>query len=179
MARTCQQILHFPPLTNYNVRYFDPTLSAAEHHEDKGILECLMVKTAKVVLYFAQHKEDLGKVSEYAMGLTLGKPVIILFPDDPRGHELYEFYRHSHPLTRLVEFKAGIVNGAMVTYKVEDVVNLLKRFFTNSMEYDLARKDGTDAYYLLRERLTGTTVRIMTDNKLLTEAFWNNWHEVY
>ena len=47
------------------------------------------------------------------------------------------------------------------------------------MEYDLARKEGTDAYYLLRERLTGTTVRIVTENKLLTEAFWNNWHEVY
>jgi len=48
------------------------------------------------------------------MGLTLGKPVIILCPDDKRGRELYAFYRESHPLTRLVEFKTGIVNGAMV-----------------------------------------------------------------
>jgi len=47
------------------------------------------------------------------------------------------------------------------------------------MEYDLARKDGTVAYYLLRERLTETTVRVVTDNKLLTEAFWNNWHDIY
>ena len=78
-----------------------------------------------------------------------------------------------------MEFRTGIVNGAMVTYKANDVINLLDRIFTNTMEYDLARKDGTDAYYLLRERITGTTVRVVTDNKLLTEAFWNNWHEVY
>jgi hypothetical protein len=179
MANTCQRIFDAPILNKYNVRYFDPTLSAAEHHEDKGIIECLMVKTAKVVLYFAQHKESLGKVSEYAMALSLGKPVIILCPEDARGLELYAFYRDSHPLTRLVEFKSGIVNGAMVTHKVDDVINLLDRIFTNAMEYDLSRKDGTDAYYLLRERLTGTTVRVVTDNKLLTEAFWNNWHDAY
>jgi len=113
------------------------------------------------------------------MGLTLGKPVIILCPDDKRGRELYAFYRESHPLTRLVEFKTGIVNGAMVTRTVEHVVNLLDRIFTNTMEYDLTLKEGADAYYLLRERLTETTVRVITDNKLLTEAFWNNWHDIY
>jgi hypothetical protein len=138
-----------------------------------------MVKMAKVILYFAQYKESLGKVSEYAMGLSLGKPVIILCPDDGLGHERYDFYRNSHPLTRLVEFKTGIVNGAMITYKVDDVVRLLGRIFTNTMEYNLERKEGTDAYYLLRERLTDTTVRVATDNKLLTESFWNNWHEAY
>ncbi|MBZ5704499.1 MAG: hypothetical protein LAN63_04040 [Acidobacteriia bacterium] len=179
MASTCEQIFNSPTLIKHNVRYFDPTLSAAEHHEDKGIIECLMVKTAKVVLYFAQHKESLGKVSEYAMALSLGKPVIILCPDDPRGREIYAFYRDSHPLTRLVEFKTGIVNGAMVTFKVDHVIRLLDRIFTNTMEYDLGRKEGAEGYYLLRERLTGTTVRVVTDNKLLTEAFWNNWHEVY
>lgn len=179
MANTCQQIFGSRKLERHHVRYFDPTLSAAEHHEDKGIIECLMVKTAKVVLYFAQHKESLGKVSEYAMGLTLGKPVIILCPDDPKGHELYAFYRDSHPLTRLVQFKTGIVNGAMVTHKVDEVVELLDRIFTNAMEYDLTFKEGTDSYYLLRERRTQATVRVVTDHKLLTEAFWNNWHELY
>jgi hypothetical protein len=67
----------------------------------------------------------------------------------------------------------------MITCKVGHVVTLLDRIFTNSMEYDLARKDGTEAYYLLRERLTQTTVRVVTDNRLLTETFWNNWHGAY
>ncbi len=88
MAVTCDQIFGSQALRKYNLRFFDPTLSASDHHEDKGLIECLMVKTAKVILYFAQHKESLGKVSEYAMGLSLGKPVIILCPSDARGKEI-------------------------------------------------------------------------------------------
>ena len=179
MARTCDEIFGAGSLGMYNVRYFDPTLSAAEHHEDKGIIECLMVKTAKVVLYFAQHKESLGKVSEYAMGLSLGKPVVILCPPDAKGDELYRFYQESHPLTRLVEFASGVVNGAMITQKVSDVVVLVERILSNRMEYDLQRKPNTQAYYLLKERLTQSTVRVVTDNAFLTEAFWNNYHGIY
>ena len=179
MASTCNEVFSDPSLGKYNLRYFDPTLSAAEHHEDKGIIECLMVKTAKIVLYFAQYKESLGKVSEYAMGLSLGKPVIILCPSDTKGQEVFRFYRDSHPLTRLIEFRTGIVSGAMVTYKTAEVVQLLHRVLSNTMEYDLSLKAGSDAYYLLKERLTQSTVRVITDNKLLTETFWNNYHEVY
>ena len=178
MATVCKRIFESPLLSKYNIHYFDPTLSAAEHHEDKGIIECLMVKTAKVVLYFAQYKESFGKVSECAMALSLGKPVIILCPDDSKGHEVYTFYKDSHPLSRLVEFKTGIVNGAIITCKTEDVVNLLDRIFMDKMEFDLELKASTTAYYLLKERITGTTYRVVTDNKMLTEAFWNNWHDV-
>ena len=113
------------------------------------------------------------------MALSLGKPVIVLCPDDGRGRELYLFYRDAHPLMRLIELERGIVNGAMVTHKVSDVISLLERIFSNKMEYDLALKPGTDAYYLLKERLTGTTVRVITDDRLLTETFWNNWHGIY
>jgi hypothetical protein len=80
---------------------------------------------------------------------------------------------------RLVEFETGTLNGAIVTHKVDDVITLLERIFTNNMEYDLSRKEGTAEYYLLKERLTGTTFRVITDDRLLTETFWNNWHGVY
>lgn len=179
MARTCDFIFRHPSLQRYNIRYFDPTLSAANYHEDKGIIECLMVKTCKVLVYFAQHKESLGKVSEYAMALSLGKPVIILCRSDPRGTEIFQFYRDRHPLTRLIEFSTGIVNGAIITQRQEVVVTLLERIFSNKMEYDLTLKPGTSAYYLLRERLTNSTVRVMTEDRLLTETFWNNYHQVF
>lgn len=178
MARACEVIFSSEKLKRYNVRYFDPTLSAANYHEDKGIIECLMVKTAKVLLYSAQHKESLGKVSEYAMAVSLGKPAIVLCPEDNRGGEIFEFYRDKHPLLRLVEFDTGVVNGAIVTKKTADVPILLERMFTNRMEYDLQIKSGTDAYYLLKERLTQSTVRVITDDKLLSETFWNNYHHI-
>jgi len=179
MSDTCERIFISETLSKkYRTRYFDPTLSAATHHEDKGIIECLMVKMAKVLLYFAQHKESFGKVSECAMALSLGRPVIILCPDDARGHELYRFYRDAHPLTRLVQFTTGIVNGAMITHNVDEAAALIERILGNQMEYDLTHKVGTDSYYLLRERLTGSTVRVVTDDRLLTETFWNNWHGI-
>ena len=112
------------------------------------------------------------------MALSLGRPVIILCPNDARGLELYHFYRDAHPLTRLVQFTTGIVNGAMISHNVEEATMLLERILANQMEYDLTHKIGTDSYYLLRERLTGSTVRVVTDDRLLTETFWNNWHGI-
>ena len=179
MAQMCELIFNDERLEHYNLRYFDPTLSAANYHEDKGIIECLMVKTTKVLLYFAQHKESLGKVSEYAMALSLGKPVIILCPDDARGTEIYQFYRDQHPLIRLIEFSTGIVNGAIVTQKPEDVIILLERLFSNRMEYNLDRKSDTISYYLLKERLTQSTIRVVTDDQLLLGTFWNNYHQIF
>ena len=178
MAATCDGIFNAAELTPYHIRYFDPTLSAAEHHEDKGLIECLMVKTAKMLVYFAQHRESLGKVSEYAMALSQGKPVIVLCPDDQRGQELYEFYRDAHPLMRLVQFETGIVHGAMITHRVEEAIELIRRVLSRGMEYDVDLKPDTDRYYLLKERLTGSTVRIVTDDRLLTETFWNNWQGI-
>ena len=178
VAAICERIFGATELAPYNIRYFDPTLSAAQHHEDKGLIECLMVKTSKVLLYFAQHRESLGKVSEYAMALSQGKSVIVLCPDDTRGNELYTFYRDAHPLMRLVHLETGIVNGAMITQQVSVAIQLLARFLSANMEYDLDRKPGTESYYLLKERLTGSTVRIITDDRLLSETFWNNWQGV-
>jgi len=178
MAATCDRIFSAAELAPYNIRYFDPTLSAAQHHEDKGLIECLMVKTAKMLVYFAQYRESLGKISEYAMALSQGKPVIVLCPDDQRGQELYSFYRDAHPLMRLVHFETGVVHGAMITHKVDVAVELVRRVLSGGMEYDVALKPGTNGYYLLKDRLTGSTVRIVTDDRLLTETFWNNWQGI-
>lgn len=179
VAKTCADIFGAECLKSYGLRYFDPTQSVAQYHEDKGIIECLMVKMCKVLVYFAQHKESLGKVSEYAMALSLGKPVIILCPDDPRGSEIFTFYRDRHPLLRLIEFESGIVNGAMVTQSVAEVVELLARVFANNMQYDLDIRQDTRKYFLLRERRTRSTVRVITEDRMLTEAFWNNYRQAY
>ena len=61
MAETCDRIFADAQLTSLNLRYFDPTLSAAGGHEDKGLIECLMVKCAKMLVYCAGEKESYGK----------------------------------------------------------------------------------------------------------------------
>ena len=110
MADTCEEIFSDASLADLHLRYFDPTMSAAEGHEDKGLIECLMVKSAKVLLYSAGAKESFGKDAEAAMALSLGKPVIFLCDEDQRKR----FYRDVHPLSRLINFKTGVAGGAMV-----------------------------------------------------------------
>ena len=84
MAETCDEIFGAPKLAPFDLRYFDPTLSAADGHEDNGFIECLMVKSAKVLVYIAGQKESFGKDAEAAMALSLGKPVIFLCDEESK-----------------------------------------------------------------------------------------------
>lgn len=170
MADACERIFGDPRLNQMNLRYFDPTLSAAGGHEDKGLIECLMVKCAKMLVYCAGEKESYGKDAEAAMALSLGKPVIF-YCDEERRHR---FYRDVHPLSRLIEFETGIAVGAMVTDKIEELSELILRIFENRMVYCL--EQSKPGFLRLKETLTGSVVRLQTNDQLLTEAFWNHYH---
>jgi hypothetical protein len=167
MAETCEKIFKDPKIRNLHLRYFDPTISAADGHEDKGLIECLMVRCAKVLIYSAGVKESYGKDAEAAMALSSGKPVIFFCMDSNRA----DFYKKVHPLTKLIDFSTGVANGAMVTFKIPEIVELLCRIFENRMEYYFEQpKKG---YFRLIEKTTTSAVRIQTNNELLTNSFWN------
>ena len=53
VAAFCEQVFAHQNLDGLHLRHFDPTTSAATGHEDKGLIECLMVKCAKVLVYCA------------------------------------------------------------------------------------------------------------------------------
>jgi hypothetical protein len=170
MGSDCDAIFADPRLRGLNLRYFDPTLSAAAGHEDKGLIECLMVKCAKALVFCAGERDSYGKDAEAAMALSQGKPVIFYCTHESRRR----FYRDVHPLSRLIEFDTGIAVGAMVTDQVAEVSELLYRIFENRMEYELEQERPN--YFRLRERLTDSVVRLQTSDRLLTETFWNHYH---
>jgi hypothetical protein len=170
MAALCDQIFGSEDLKALNIRYFDPTLSAAQGHVDKGLIECLMVDAAKTLVYIAGDKESLGKDFEAAMALSRGKPVII-YADNP---EKERFYREVHPLTRLIEFDTGVAVGAIVTNSVVTVTELIRRLLMNEMEYEIHKTARGSLH--LREKLTGSLVRLQTHDVLLQETFWNYYH---
>jgi hypothetical protein len=169
MADFCERIFRSPALEPLNLRYFDPTMSAAEGHEDKGLIECLMVKSAKVLIYVAGKRDSFGKDAEAAMALSLGKPVIFFCDENQRSR----FFAEVHPLSRLIEFETGVAVGAMVTCKEVDVVELLSRIFENKMQY---RLEQANSGLKMREQLTGSVIRLQTKNALLRETFWNYYH---
>jgi hypothetical protein len=125
MAATCDVVFNDPRIADFNLRYFDPTVSAASGHEDKGLIECLMVKCAKALVYCAGARDSYGKDAEAAMALSLGKPVIFYCTEEVRGR----FYREVHPLSRLIEFSTGVAVGAMVTSDCSEITELLSRIF--------------------------------------------------
>ena len=170
MVDFCDNVFGVKKLKDFVLRYFDPTMSAAEGHEDKGLIECLMVKCAKVLVYCAGQKDSYGKDAEAAMGLSLGKPVIFYCDEEQRSR----FYRDVHPLSRLIEFETGVAVGAMVTSVLSNVEELLFRVFENKMEYELEQpKPG---YLRLKKRLTGSVIRVQTSDRMLGETFWNHYH---
>jgi hypothetical protein len=170
MAAFCDAVFGDLGLRQLETRYFDPTMSAATGHVDTGIIECLMVKAAKVLVYVAGLTETLGKDAEFTMALSQGKPVIIYCEDEERER----FYREVHPLMRLIDFNSGVPVGAIVTSSRETVTSLLNRILRNEMEYELDQtKPG---FLVLRETLTGSVVRLQTNDVMLHETFWNYYH---
>ena len=177
MANFCEKVFKSSELSEFNLRYFDPTMSAADSHEDKGLIECLMVKSARMLIYSTGEKDSYGKDVEAAMALCLGKPTIFYCKEGDRA----AFFRNVHPLGRLVNFETGVADGVIVCETEQEVVSIIKRIFTNTMEYRIDRKKEEDKkdrdYYLLREATTESVVRIQTDSKLLSSVFWNSYNK--
>jgi hypothetical protein len=170
MADSCDSIFKNPKLKDLHLRYFDPTISAAEGHEDKGLIECLMVKCAKVLVYCAGDRDSYGKDAEAAMALSLGKHVIFYCSAQTKA----DFFRSVHPLSRLIDFSTGVAVGTIVAENPEEVSELLSRIFENRMEYTIEQtKPG---YFKLKERMTNSVVRVQTNFKLLSKSFWTYYH---
>ena len=172
MANFCDEIFGSLENKKIKLRYFDPTISAADSHEDKGLIECLMVKSARILVYSAGLKDSYGKDAEAAMALSMGKPTIF-FCKEKNGKA--KFYKDVHPLSRLVNFQTGVAGGVIVCQSTDEVVQILTRLIKNEMQYTLEQKEKNPGFYLLKEKLTGSVVRVQTNNKLLTSAFWNNY----
>jgi hypothetical protein len=104
------------------------------------------------------------------MALSQGKPVI-LYCSDPARRQLY---RDVHPLARLIDFQTGVANGWMVASTPDQVAELLSRTLRNEMVYEL--EQSKPGYLRLKEDVTGSIVRLQTNDVFLRETFWNYYH---
>jgi hypothetical protein len=104
------------------------------------------------------------------LGRSQGKPVIFFCDAETRSN----FYREVHPLSRLINFTNGVPVGAIVTDKIDDVIEIIKRVLTNEMAYEL--QQGKPGHFQLSEKRTKSIVRLQTADILLREAFWNYYN---
>ena len=89
-----------------------------------------------------------------------------------RGQKIF---KEIHPLAKLINFHNGVAIGSIVIDNVPDVIEMVRRIFENDMQLELVKK--ADNYFLLRESLTGSTIRVQSSNLLLRETFWNYYHQ--
>lgn len=89
-----QRLFHNGDLAEWNLRYFDPTQAFLLDRIQKGLMECLMIKRAKLTVYNAQESDTFGKDSEAGVTLAQAKPVVVfvarLFDHNANFTNLYQ-----------------------------------------------------------------------------------------
>jgi hypothetical protein len=65
-----------------------------------------------------------------------------------------------------------VLNGILVVRSAESCIKMLYQLMTNSIEIRLECEDHN---YRLVEKHTGSTLRVISKNKLLTNAFWTQY----
>lgn len=179
MADFVSKVFGNPVVLPLNLRYFDPTLCYCESRIDKGVIECLLVRTAKVTIYCAQDGDTFGKDSELAATLCQGKPVIVYVPTDEENldrkavlDKRAQVFNEFHPLGMQVGLSDGVARGVIVVRSPEQCARILNKVLTNSLEVDIFHEQHG---IVLREKETRSVVRVMTGWGELSHSFWSNF----
>ena len=179
MAKFVDRVFHEPKVASLNLRYFDPTLCYCDSRLDKGIIECLLVRTAKVTVYCAQDGDTFGKDSELAATLCQGKPVIVYVPSDDsdpvRAAKLEnraKIFSQFHPLGLQVGLYDGVARGVIVVRSPEECSSILYQILTNSLEVEVHFEEHG---VVMREKKTRSIVRTMTGWTELSHCFWSSF----
>lgn len=163
------------------LRYFDPTASYDPNRVKKGLIECLMLRRASITIYLAGAEDTMGKDSELAATLAQGKPVIVYVPSEPRYVKISsrteavdmdrraKAFRVDHPLGLQTSARTGVAHGIVVVRSVEQCAKMLRKVLLHDLELSIEHEGGN---FLLREAETQSTLRVVTDDPMLSHSFW-------
>ena len=86
-----------------------------------------------------------------------------------------KLFREIHPLALQVILSTGVLNGILVVRTVEQCGIILANLIRNDLSLEFIK--DTENYRLI-EKLTGSTVRVISRNRLLLNAFSMHYHQV-
>lgn len=78
--------------------------------------------------------------------------------------------RESHPLGVQVNLQTGVGNGVLVVRTVADCAQLIRNILMQELQLELEEKPQ---FVALREQISGCIFRVMTNDAMLTNTFWN------
>lgn len=84
-------------------------------------------------------------------------------------------FKNDHPLGLQVNLETGVATGVLVVRNIEDCAKLIKAVVLKQIVFNLQSGDdrhNPDDIYL-RESISGSIFRVISGDKLLTNAFWN------
>jgi len=176
-----QAVFEHQSVKDLNLRFFDPTLSYVDDRVTKGLIECLMLQRASVTLYNAGDSDTMGKDSELAATLAQGKPVIVYVPEGTaKLNKRADTFKLDHPLGLQIDHDSGVAHGILVARTPEQCAELLRGVLLNTLQLRILHEGGL---YLLEELTTGSVLRVVTGDALLTHSFWTyfrhhqNYHQ--
>ena len=79
-----------------------------------------------------------------------------------------KLFREIHPLALQVILSTGVLNGILVVRTVEQCAEVLSQLVHNNIGVDFRKEDMN---YRLVEKVTGSTIRVISRHKLLLNAF--------
>lgn len=172
-------VFDHPRVRPLKLRYFDPTLSYSDDRISKGLVEMLMLQRAKVTIYTAGAEDTLGKDSELAATLAQGKAVIVYVPSKPKvvvlnGKSINldkraEQFRVDHPLGLQINIRTGVAHGIIVVRSPQQCAKMLRKVMLHERTFTIQHEGGN---FLLEEEETKSVLRVVSDQPLLTHAFW-------
>ncbi len=92
--------------------------------------------------------------------------VALLF--EKRAHTFKEI----HPLALQVILSSGVLNGILVVRSARACTRMMYQLLTNTLETELQVDDEN---YRLIEKHTGSTLRVISRHRLLTNVFWTQY----
>lgn len=181
MAQFVKQVFSHDLLKRLKLRYFDPTLCYATDIVGAGLLEGLMLKRAKALVYHAGESDSFGKDSELAAVIAQGKPAIVYVEkvnsDDPRYEKLerrFEQFDQMHPLSLQIALNTGVAQGVMVVRDLDKCSSLLYDILLHNMKTEIEEDDSSVRLRLAKAVYdSDSTIRVATKDTLLNRSFWN------
>jgi len=76
----------------------------------------------------------------------------------------------NHPLAMQVHLESGVANGVLVVRSPKQCAELLCKLLTNNSEFTIEYDEGCT---ILREKISTSPYRVVTDDATLTNSFWN------
>ena len=84
--------------------------------------------------------------------------------------------REIHPLGIQVNLQSGVSNGVLVVRTLKDCATLIKKVVTRNLEFQVD-KTPENSHLVLTETISKCVFRVMTNDQMLTNAFWNHYLE--